>query len=71
MFQVCHGNESVETLTDAFSNVVATRGVYTEDTLRASFKQIGKLCRQVSLVDKDHSSLFVYFLSYVKVGLVI
>jgi len=64
--KVCHGNESVEALTDAFSNVVATRGVYTEDTLRASFKQIGKLCRQVSLVDKDHSSLFVYFLSYVK-----
>lgn len=64
--KVCQGNESVEALTNAFSSVVSSRGVYTEDTLRASFKQIGNLCRQVSLVNEEHNSLFVYFLSYLK-----
>jgi mitofilin len=64
--QVCAGDETVETLTGAFSNIVSSRGVYTEDTLRTSFKQVGHLCRQVSLVDEEHNSLFVYFLSYLK-----
>ncbi|KAL3863537.1 hypothetical protein ACJMK2_005289 [Sinanodonta woodiana] len=45
---------------------VLTKGVWTEDNLRARFPKVQKVCRRVSMVDETGGSLLRYFLSYLQ-----
>uniref|UniRef100_A0A2K6GWN5 MICOS complex subunit MIC60 n=1 Tax=Propithecus coquereli TaxID=379532 RepID=A0A2K6GWN5_PROCO len=43
-----------------------TRGVYSEETLRARFYVVQKLARRVAMIDETRNSLYQYFLSYLQ-----
>ncbi|PNJ10225.1 IMMT isoform 3 [Pongo abelii] len=43
-----------------------TRGVYSEETLRARFYAVQKLARRVAMIDETRNSLYQYFLSYLQ-----
>uniref|UniRef100_A0A8C9AIH3 MICOS complex subunit MIC60 n=1 Tax=Prolemur simus TaxID=1328070 RepID=A0A8C9AIH3_PROSS len=54
------------TLTAAIPPESLTRGVYSEETLRARFYVVQKLARRVAMIDETRNSLYQYFLSYLQ-----
>ncbi|XP_062065782.1 MICOS complex subunit MIC60 isoform X9 [Lepus europaeus] len=62
----CSDNEFAQTLTAAIPPESLTRGVYSEETLRARFYTVQKLARRVAMIDETRNSLYQYFLSYLQ-----
>lgn len=56
----------VATVINTIPEEALNRGVWTEDSLKARFKNVSKKCRRVALVNESRSSLFSFFLSYVQ-----
>lgn len=50
---------------------VVENGVYSEDALIQRFEKVEDVCKRVSLVDEEHSSLMRYALSYLQSMLII
>ncbi|XP_036291810.1 MICOS complex subunit MIC60 isoform X7 [Pipistrellus kuhlii] len=62
----CSDSEFAQTLTAAIPPESLTRGVYSEETLRARFYAVQKLARRVAMIDETRNSLYQYFLSYLQ-----
>ncbi|XP_036605263.1 MICOS complex subunit MIC60 isoform X2 [Trichosurus vulpecula] len=62
----CSDNEFAQALTAAIPTESLTRGIYSEDTLRARFQHVQKLARRVAMIDETRNSLYQYFLSYLQ-----
>ncbi|XP_063085741.1 MICOS complex subunit MIC60 isoform X5 [Cavia porcellus] len=62
----CAENEFAQALTAALPPESLTRGVYSEETLRARFYAVQKLARRVAMIDETRNSLYQYFLSYLQ-----
>ncbi|XP_052576339.1 MICOS complex subunit MIC60 isoform X2 [Peromyscus californicus insignis] len=62
----CADNEFTQALTAAIPPESLTRGVYSEETLRARFYAVQKLARRVAMIDETRNSLYQYFLSYLQ-----
>ncbi|XP_039336202.1 MICOS complex subunit MIC60 isoform X7 [Saimiri boliviensis] len=62
----CSDNEFTQALTAAIPPESLTRGVYSEETLRARFYAVQKLARRVAMIDETRNSLYQYFLSYLQ-----
>ncbi|XP_049982375.1 MICOS complex subunit MIC60 isoform X7 [Alexandromys fortis] len=59
-------NEFTQALTAAIPPESLTRGVYSEETLRARFYAVQKQARRVAMIDETRNSLYQYFLSYLQ-----
>ncbi|XP_020825119.1 MICOS complex subunit MIC60 isoform X1 [Phascolarctos cinereus] len=59
-------DEFAQALTAAIPAESLTRGIYSEDALRARFQHVQKLARRVAMIDETRNSLYQYFLSYVQ-----
>ncbi|NXG49724.1 MIC60 protein, partial [Psilopogon haemacephalus] len=62
----CSDNAFTEALTAALPQQSLTRGVYSEEALRARFQGVQKLARRVAMIDETRNSLYQYFLSYLQ-----
>ncbi|XP_032736527.1 MICOS complex subunit MIC60 isoform X5 [Lontra canadensis] len=62
----CGDSEFAQALTAAIPPESLTRGVYSEETLRARFYAVQKLARRVAMIDETRNSLYQYFLSYLQ-----
>ncbi|NXA06403.1 MIC60 protein, partial [Sapayoa aenigma] len=62
----CSDNAFTEALTAALPQESLTRGVYSEETLRARFHTVQKLAKRVAMIDETRNSLYQYFLSYLQ-----
>ncbi|XP_006900447.1 PREDICTED: mitochondrial inner membrane protein [Elephantulus edwardii] len=62
----CSDNEFAQALTAAIPPESLTRGVYSEQTLRARFYAVQKLARRVAMIDETRNSLYQYLLSYLQ-----
>ncbi|NXY58615.1 MIC60 protein, partial [Callaeas wilsoni] len=62
----CSDNAFTEALTAALPQESLTRGVYSEEALRARFYTVQKLAKRVAMIDETRNSLYQYFLSYVQ-----
>ncbi|XP_028618172.1 MICOS complex subunit MIC60 isoform X8 [Grammomys surdaster] len=62
----CSDNEFTQALTAAIPPESLTRGVYSEETLRARFYAVQKLAGRVAMIDETRNSLYQYFLSYLQ-----
>ncbi|EPQ19842.1 Mitochondrial inner membrane protein [Myotis brandtii] len=62
----CSDSEFAQALTAAIPPESLTRGVYSEETLRARFYAVQKLARRVAMIDETRNSLYQYFLSYLQ-----
>ncbi|XP_074141757.1 MICOS complex subunit MIC60 isoform X1 [Sminthopsis crassicaudata] len=62
----CSDNEFAQALTAAIPAESLSRGIYSEDTLRARFQHVQKLARRVAMIDETRNSLYQYFLSYLQ-----
>ncbi|XP_017654549.1 MICOS complex subunit MIC60 isoform X9 [Nannospalax galili] len=62
----CPDNEFAQALTAAIPPESLTRGVYSEETLRARFYAVQKVAQRVAMIDETRNSLYQYFLSYVQ-----
>eukprot|EP00073_Rattus_norvegicus_P045968 XP_017448116.1 PREDICTED: MICOS complex subunit Mic60 isoform X10 [Rattus norvegicus] len=62
----CSDNEFTQALTAAIPPESLTRGVYSEETLRARFYAVQKLAGRVAMIDETKNSLYQYFLSYLQ-----
>ncbi|XP_040594890.1 MICOS complex subunit MIC60 isoform X7 [Mesocricetus auratus] len=62
----CSDNEFAQALTAAIPPESLTRGVYSEETLRARFYAVQKVARRVAMIDETRNSLYQYFLSYLQ-----
>ncbi|XP_062933669.1 MICOS complex subunit MIC60 isoform X7 [Cynocephalus volans] len=62
----CSDNEFAQALTAAIPPESLTRGVYSEETLRARFYAIQKLAQRVAMIDETRNSLYQYLLSYLQ-----
>ncbi|XP_051059153.1 MICOS complex subunit MIC60 isoform X2 [Phodopus roborovskii] len=62
----CSDNEFTQALTAAIPPESLTRGVYSEETLRARFYAVQKVARRVAMIDETRNSLYQYFLSYLQ-----
>ncbi|NXG60265.1 MIC60 protein, partial [Hemiprocne comata] len=62
----CSDNAFTETLTAALPQESLTRGVYSEEALRARFYTVQKLAKRVAMIDETRNSLYQYFLSYLQ-----
>nr|BAB24817.1 unnamed protein product [Mus musculus] len=62
----CSDNEFTQALTAAIPPESLTRGVYSEETLRARFYAVQKLARRVAMIDETRNSLYQYLLSYLQ-----
>ncbi|KAM6202137.1 MICOS complex subunit MIC60 [Rhynchocyon petersi] len=62
----CPDNEFAQALTSAMPPESLTRGVYSQETLRARFYAVQKLARRVAMIDETRNSLYQYFLSYLQ-----
>ncbi|XP_020651706.3 MICOS complex subunit MIC60 isoform X2 [Pogona vitticeps] len=62
----CSGNAFTQALTAALPPESLSRGVYTEEALRARFHTVQKLAKRVALIDETRNSLYQYFLSYLQ-----
>ncbi|XP_023598104.1 MICOS complex subunit MIC60 isoform X2 [Trichechus manatus latirostris] len=62
----CADSEFAQALTAALPPESLTRGVYSEETLRARFCAVQKLARRVAMIDETRNSLYQYFLSYLQ-----
>ncbi|XP_062987950.1 MICOS complex subunit MIC60 isoform X2 [Elgaria multicarinata webbii] len=67
----CSDNAFTQALTAALPPESLSRGVYTEEALRARFHTVQKLAKRVALIDETRNSLYQYFLSYLQSLLVI
>uniref|UniRef100_A0A452IIN5 MICOS complex subunit MIC60 n=1 Tax=Gopherus agassizii TaxID=38772 RepID=A0A452IIN5_9SAUR len=59
-------NAFTEALVSALPQESLTRGVYSEDALRARFYTVQKLAKRVALIDETRNSLYQYLLSYLQ-----
>lgn len=68
-------NERIDTLSKlalkSLPKGVIDNGVYSEDALIQRFEKVDELCKRVTLVDEEHSSLMRYALSYLQSMLII
>ncbi|XP_004844644.1 MICOS complex subunit MIC60 isoform X5 [Heterocephalus glaber] len=62
----CSDSEFAQAITAAIPPESLTRGVYSEETLRARFYAVQKLARRVAMIDETRNSLYQYFLSYLQ-----
>ncbi|XP_044303342.1 MICOS complex subunit MIC60 isoform X2 [Varanus komodoensis] len=62
----CSDNAFTQALTAALPPESLSRGVYTEEALRARFHTVQKLAKRVALIDETRNSLYQYFLSYLQ-----
>ncbi|NXP51850.1 MIC60 protein, partial [Heliornis fulica] len=62
----CSDNAFTEALTAALPQESLTRGVYSEESLRARFHTVQKLAKRVAMIDETRNSLYQYFLSYLQ-----
>ncbi|XP_050803545.1 MICOS complex subunit MIC60 isoform X2 [Gopherus flavomarginatus] len=62
----CSDNAFTEALVSALPQESLTRGVYSEDALRARFYIVQKLAKRVALIDETRNSLYQYLLSYLQ-----
>uniref|UniRef100_A0A670J7U3 MICOS complex subunit MIC60 n=1 Tax=Podarcis muralis TaxID=64176 RepID=A0A670J7U3_PODMU len=62
----CSDNTFTQALTAALPRESLSRGVYTEEALRARFHTVQKLAKRVALIDETRNSLYQYFLSYLQ-----
>ncbi|NWI84950.1 MIC60 protein, partial [Pitta sordida] len=62
----CSNNAFTEALTAALPQESLTRGVYSEEALRARFHTVQKLAKRVAMIDETRNSLYQYFLSYLQ-----
>ncbi|XP_030419314.1 MICOS complex subunit MIC60 isoform X2 [Gopherus evgoodei] len=62
----CSDNAFTEALVSALPQESLTRGVYSEDALRARFYTVQKLAKRVALIDETRNSLYQYLLSYLQ-----
>ncbi|XP_064275054.1 MICOS complex subunit MIC60 isoform X4 [Passer domesticus] len=62
----CADNAFTEALTAALPEESLTRGVYSEEALRARFYTVQKLAKRVAMIDETRNSLYQYFLSYLQ-----
>ncbi|XP_060239531.1 MICOS complex subunit MIC60 isoform X7 [Meriones unguiculatus] len=62
----CADNEFTQALTAAIPPESLTRGIYSEETLRARFHGVQKLAQRVAMIDETRNSLYQYFLSYLQ-----
>ncbi|XP_042727277.1 MICOS complex subunit MIC60 isoform X2 [Lagopus leucura] len=62
----CSDNTFTEALTAALPQESLTRGVYSEEALRARFYTVQKLAKRVAMIDETRNSLYQYFLSYLQ-----
>ncbi|XP_015479718.1 MICOS complex subunit MIC60 isoform X2 [Parus major] len=62
----CADNAFTEALIAALPEESLTRGVYSEEALRARFHTVQKLAKRVAMIDETRNSLYQYFLSYVQ-----
>ncbi|XP_074052915.1 MICOS complex subunit Mic60-like [Macrotis lagotis] len=59
-------DEFAQALAAAIPAESLTRGIYSEDALRARFQHVQKLARRVAMIDETRNSLYQYFLSYLQ-----
>lgn len=62
----CSDNTFTEALIAALPQESLTRGVYSEEALRARFYVVQKLAKRVAMIDETRNSLYQYFLSYLQ-----
>ncbi|NXO79631.1 MIC60 protein, partial [Sitta europaea] len=62
----CADNAFTEALTAALPQESLTRGVYSEEALRARFYTVQRLAKRVAMIDETRNSLYQYFLSYLQ-----
>ncbi|XP_028902409.1 MICOS complex subunit MIC60 isoform X2 [Ornithorhynchus anatinus] len=62
----CGDSEFAQALTAALPPASLTRGVYSEEALRARFHAVQKLARRVAMIDETRNSLYQFFLSYLQ-----
>ncbi|XP_009469970.1 PREDICTED: mitochondrial inner membrane protein [Nipponia nippon] len=62
----CSDNAFTEALTAALPQESLTRGIYSEEALRARFYTVQKLAKRVAMIDETRNSLYQYFLSYLQ-----
>ncbi|XP_038608354.1 MICOS complex subunit MIC60 isoform X7 [Tachyglossus aculeatus] len=62
----CGHSEFAQALTAALPPASLTRGVYSQETLRARFPAVRKLAQRVALIDETRNSLYQFFLSYLQ-----
>ncbi|XP_048373310.1 MICOS complex subunit MIC60 [Sphaerodactylus townsendi] len=62
----CSENTFTQALTAALPPESLSRGVYTEEALRARFHRVQKLAKRVALIDETQNSLYHYLLSYLQ-----
>ncbi|NWH94421.1 MIC60 protein, partial [Aegithalos caudatus] len=62
----CADNAFTDALTAALPRESLTRGVYSEEALRARFHTVQKLAKRVAMIDETRNSLYQYFLSYLQ-----
>ncbi|XP_019408205.1 PREDICTED: MICOS complex subunit MIC60 [Crocodylus porosus] len=62
----CSDNTFTEALIAALPQESLTRGVYSEEALRARFYIVQKLAKRVAMIDETRNSLYQYFLSYLQ-----
>ncbi|XP_034272039.1 MICOS complex subunit MIC60 isoform X2 [Pantherophis guttatus] len=62
----CPDDEFTQALTAALPQESLSRGVYTQEALRARFHTVQKLAKRVALIDETRNSLYQYFLSYLQ-----
>ncbi|NXK57942.1 MIC60 protein, partial [Sylvietta virens] len=66
----CADNAFTGALIAALPQESLTRGVYSEEALRARFHTVQKLAKRVAMIDETRNSLYQYFLSYLQSMLV-
>ncbi|XP_015262438.1 PREDICTED: MICOS complex subunit MIC60 isoform X1 [Gekko japonicus] len=62
----CSENTFTQALTAALPPESLSRGVYTEEALRARFQTVQKLAKRVAMIDETKNSLYQYLLSYLQ-----
>ncbi|XP_067423714.1 MICOS complex subunit MIC60 isoform X1 [Emydura macquarii macquarii] len=62
----CSDNAFTEALVAAIPQESLTRGVYSEEALRARFYVVQKLAKKVAMIDETRNSLYQYLLSYLQ-----
>ncbi|XP_038254706.1 MICOS complex subunit MIC60 isoform X2 [Dermochelys coriacea] len=62
----CSDNAFTEALVAALPQESLTRGVYSEEALRARFCTVQKLAKRVAMIDETRNSLYQYLLSYLQ-----
>ncbi|XP_075787059.1 MICOS complex subunit MIC60 isoform X2 [Pelodiscus sinensis] len=62
----CSNNAFTEALVAALPQESLTRGVYSEEALRARFYGVQKLAKRVAMIDETRNSLYQYLLSYLQ-----